>query len=193
MHTKFSKGAGGALLFFDISDYSSFKDLENWIKTIKDSAGDIPIILFGIVSDPEHQMVTKEEIYEFLEENRLDSVFFSSIKTEDNAQKKKTVFKRFIQKIAPDFKDIEDFYISFPLEDNEFREFVEQFSICPICKEENHILNLKTLFFSTDPNLEKTRNSLLDLIDDMTNFQTYNSHNISFGIPCCKCFKKLDF
>jgi len=66
-----------------------------------------------------------------------------------------------------------------------FQDFVVFYAVCPICRQKNHSHNIKKLFFN-----ENRR-----LIDDLIRIMNYNNKklknlNISFGIPCCSCFKK---
>ncbi|MBD3253533.1 MAG: hypothetical protein GF383_00490 [Candidatus Lokiarchaeota archaeon] len=68
-----------------------------------------------------------------------------------------------------------------------FYEFVKYYSICPVCGSLNHYFNLKKIFF--DETNKAIRNSLIRIM----NFKVdrNNSYKLEFGIPCCKCYKKL--
>ena len=66
-----------------------------------------------------------------------------------------------------------------------FQEFIVFYAVCPICKQKNHSHNIKQLFFNENKRL----------IDDLIRIMNYNNKklkklNLSFGIPCCNCFKK---
>ena len=65
-----------------------------------------------------------------------------------------------------------------------FRQFIRYYSYCPICKQKNHIINLKKLYFNEDKKL------IISLKKFMENKnQKIRKYNIQFGIPCCNCFK----
>ncbi len=69
-------------------------------------------------------------------------------------------------------------------EKQNFQEFIRSYAICPICGSFNHYYNLKTLFFSENQDL------LSDLVKLMKiKNKKFRNLNISFGIPCCNCFK----
>lgn len=73
----FFRGSHGALLVFDVSNKDSFKELENWLRSIlKEAKSGIAVVVVGNKSDlrkdsmkPE-TLVTEEEIKEFLDENQ---------------------------------------------------------------------------------------------------------------------------
>ncbi|MFW9876642.1 MAG: Rab family GTPase [Candidatus Thorarchaeota archaeon] len=86
---KFIEGANGALLVFDLVNYSSFELLDFWYDRIIENSIDsnIPIILVGSKSDlldksPLSDIVNHEEIYEYLEERKLD--YFYKISALEN-------------------------------------------------------------------------------------------------------------
>jgi len=64
-----------------------------------------------------------------------------------------------------------------------FFEFIDRFSICPVCGNQNHYFHLKRLYFNEDKKFMK--NSLLNLMRI-----NYKKFNLNFGVPCCNCFKK---
>lgn len=65
-----------------------------------------------------------------------------------------------------------------------FKQFIHYYSYCPICKQKNHIINLKKLYFNEDQELIT---SLKKFIEKKN--QKMKKYNIQFGIPCCTCFK----
>jgi len=66
-------------------------------------------------------------------------------------------------------------------------EFIEFYSICPICKEKNHKDDLLRFYFEKTEFTEKLKENLLRLMDKSKNF----INKINVGIPCCQCFKKI--
>jgi len=186
----FSRGACGAICCFDTSNYSSFSEIPRWISIFRKSAGKIPIILLGMKADLENREVSDVEIQEIIENFNLDGFFFTSIYDEDD-DKKVEIFKIFIEKFDPDYP-IDNFSIFHPniLNDEDFKEFLDFFGYCPICKRENHFDSIKSFYFSTNPNIIKIRESLLNLIEDSYDFEDIYYNQISFGIPCCTCHKK---
>lgn len=62
-------------------------------------------------------------------------------------------------------------------------EFIRNFSICPICGNQNHYFHLKRLYFSEDKKIMKE--SLLNLMK-----LNYQKIKLNYGVPCCTCFKK---
>ena len=79
------RGAHGIILFYDISDRESFKDLNDWLDLIKNSASESPhIVLVGNKIDLEKEReITAEEGEKFAKNNGL--LFFeSSAKTGKN-------------------------------------------------------------------------------------------------------------
>ncbi|MFX1553618.1 MAG: Rab family GTPase [Promethearchaeota archaeon] len=82
---KFIDGANGALLVFDLVNYSSFDQLDFWYKQLILNAVDskIPIILVGSKSDllkktPDSEKVVEELIYKYVEEKKLDGFYRTS-------------------------------------------------------------------------------------------------------------------
>lgn len=72
-------------------------------------------------------------------------------------------------------------------EKEKFHEFLELGSICPICKAKNHINYLKKFYFNKKSDKINLKNSLLKLMEQSKDF----SKNISIGIPCCSCYRKV--
>lgn len=68
-----------------------------------------------------------------------------------------------------------------------FYKFIEFYRKCPICGEFNHYFNLKQLYFN-----ERKKKLIMDLIKFMNiKNKKYKRFNLSFGIPCCNCYKNL--
>ena len=75
---KFMEGANGALLVFDLVNYSSFTQLDFWYKKIIKNAVDpnIPILLVGSKSDlvektKDSEIVNDDLIFKYLEKRKL--------------------------------------------------------------------------------------------------------------------------
>ncbi|MFX1320120.1 MAG: hypothetical protein ACFFAQ_00620 [Promethearchaeota archaeon] len=72
-------------------------------------------------------------------------------------------------------------------EKENFSKFINFYQICPICYQYNHYRNLKKLYFDEDKKVLKEK-----LIKFMNlRSKKLNKINLSFGIPCCNCYKKL--
>ena len=53
----YCRGASGAFICYDLSDYSTFEQIPEWLKIIRENAGLIPIILVGNKYDlAEHEI-----------------------------------------------------------------------------------------------------------------------------------------
>ncbi|MFX0175622.1 MAG: hypothetical protein ACFE85_05245 [Candidatus Hodarchaeota archaeon] len=72
-------------------------------------------------------------------------------------------------------------------EKKKFQKFIRLYSSCPICGNFNHYTNLRSIFLD-DQNQ--------DIIENLNRFIKIRNKKlkyvkISFGIPCCTCYKKL--
>ncbi|KRX03252.1 P-loop containing nucleoside triphosphate hydrolase [Pseudocohnilembus persalinus] len=80
------KKADGVLLFYDISDEKSFKDLDFWVEQVQENAkaGDVPTILIGHKSDlTQKRKVTFNEGKQYAQKNGF-SFIEASAKLNDN-------------------------------------------------------------------------------------------------------------
>ena len=68
-----------------------------------------------------------------------------------------------------------------------FSSFIKFYLICPICYQYNHYRNLKKLYF--DEKHIKIKQKLIELMN--LSSKKLKKVNLSFGIPCCNCYKKL--
>jgi len=68
-----------------------------------------------------------------------------------------------------------------------FLSFIKFYQICPICYQYNHYHNLKKLYFDDDK--VKIKQKLIELMNLRS--KKLKKVNLSFGIPCCNCYKKL--
>jgi len=66
--------------------------------------------------------------------------------------------------------------------------FLEFYSICPICKGENHKDDLMRFYFEETEFAKKLKENLLKLMHKSKNYK----NKIIIGIPCCQCFKKIN-
>ena len=187
----FCRGACAGLLCFDLSNKESFYELDRWIELFRESSGNIPIILIGTKNDLNKRAVSEEEINKLIKERELECVFFTSIYNENNT--KEEIFKKVIQNVDKDYP-LNDFSIisTQKILDEEFKKFLDIFDKCPICKRENHFESLKNFYFNkNNPDIIRLRESLLYLSEHSINFRKLPFNRISFGIPCCSCYKSI--
>ena len=186
----FCRGASAGLLCFDLSDRDSFFELDNWIKLLRKNVKDIPIILIGTKYDLDCFKVGKEEIRDFVNSNELHNFFLSSIYDDNDI--KKEVFKSVVESIDPNYP-LNNFSLYTPkdFDSEEFKEFVQYFSVCPICKKENHYESLKSIYISNDPEMILLREQIYKAIDASCDFSLNRRRNLKIGIPCCNCYKDL--
>ena len=68
---KFSRGALGAIIMFDITNSESFRNAKAWIKKVRKNIGDIPIILLGNKVDlEENRVISFEEANHIVKSKR---------------------------------------------------------------------------------------------------------------------------
>ena len=186
----FCRGACAGLLCFDLTSRDSFLELENWIGLFRDNIGDIPIFLIGTKYDLESFKVSEEEIRDFIKKNGLCNFFLSSVY--DDIDTKKEVFKLIVESIDPNYP-LNNFSLFTPkdFDSDEFKEFVRYFSVCPICKKENHYESLKSIYISDEPELILLRQQIYKAIEVSRDFKLNKKRNLKVGIPCCNCYKML--
>ena len=68
-----------------------------------------------------------------------------------------------------------------------FNHFITFYQTCPICHQYNHYYNLKRLFFDEDK--KELKNELIKFME--LNDKKLRRYNLSFGVPCCNCYKNL--
>ncbi|MFX1275813.1 MAG: hypothetical protein ACFFBP_04315 [Promethearchaeota archaeon] len=66
------------------------------------------------------------------------------------------------------------------------KQFIQYYSSCPICKQKNHVINLKKLYFNEDEQLIENLARMMQ-----TKNKKLRKYNVQFGIPCCNCFKQF--
>lgn len=80
---KFCFGSRGAMLCFDLNRFSTFLKLDEWLRLIRDSTDDIPIILIGMKADL-HRAIQQKEVIEFAKANKFKAYFETSSKDDLN-------------------------------------------------------------------------------------------------------------
>jgi len=186
----FCRGACAGLLCFDLTNRDSFIELDNWIKLIRENAGEIPIILIGTKSDLAPINMDEEEIRDYLIKERLHDFVASSIYDENNT--KKEVFKSIIKSIDPNYP-LHNFslFTEKDINSEELKEFVQFFSICPICKKENHFDCLKSIYISNETEMILLREQIYKAVNASRDLKINKRGSLKIGIPCCSCYKKL--
>ena len=71
-------------------------------------------------------------------------------------------------------------------EKNFFYDFINFYSLCPICGTFNHYYHLKKFYFN------ENNSSIKDKLIGLMNLKSNKllKFNVNFGIPCCTCFKQ---
>lgn len=84
----YTLGANAAMIIFDITKFKTIDQMYNWIQTIREKAGDIPIMLIGNKLDLEDSRELKREKgIEIAKEFNLSSYSEISTKTGQNVEK----------------------------------------------------------------------------------------------------------
>ena len=184
MYETFCKGSCGAIICFDVNDYESFEKVEEWVQIIRNSIGDVPLILLGTKTDLE-KVVSDDEIFGLLQKHNFHDLFFTSIKDPHLKKVKKSIYGAIIQNLRPqlDFSKID---LILPEQDDKFKMFAQTFQKCIVCGEKNHMDYLKKFYFSKEHQTQILKEKIFEILDKKVNYQ-----NLEIGIPCCKCFKKF--
>ncbi len=188
MYPGYCRGSCGGLICFNISNYGSFRAINDWIDIIKENAGNVPIILVGIKKDKKPQEVFENEINNIIKQKNLSGIFYYSVYDENIKEIRIDIFKKIIKIIHPKQK-LNNFSILSPFDDINFVNFKNNFSHCPICKKENHFEVLKNFYYSRDTSSILLKNQLLDLIDNFEYWYNIYGNQVNFGIPCCDCYR----
>ena len=144
IYTTFFRGALGCLFFFDMAKFKSFNTLNFYLNDIREMAGNIPIYLVGYLPNSEDP-INVDEINHFVERNFLKGFFLIPNQID-------SIFDELGRKIIGNLKiksSIEK--LNFKLrskENNKLARFMKFFSICPICKKNNHQTNLKNFYYN---------------------------------------------
>ncbi|MFW9948777.1 MAG: hypothetical protein ACFFKA_01460 [Candidatus Thorarchaeota archaeon] len=186
----FCRGACAGLLCFDLTNKTSFNDLERWIELFREVVIDIPIILIGTKEDLGKREVSDKEIDNLIKKKKLESVFITS--QYNRSETLQEIFKYVVQNLDKGY-DISEFFIPDYLDNQEFKILERLFDKCPICKKRNHGTGeLRNIFFNkNNPITMKFRENLLRLIDNIDVLNMEYSSKISLGLPCCDCYKRI--
>jgi GTPase SAR1 family protein len=191
LYDNFCRGACGAILCFDTSDRESFATLNYWIDLVRRIAGGIPIFIVGTKIDLIGQVVSDEEVEEFINNHDLVGVYRTTSQNQNLLKKtKEKIFKRLIENVDPG-NYIKDFSILRPKDDQRFIEFTQFFSRCPVCRSDNHYDSLKKFFYSREPYFIALKEKLIELVEESRSFSEVYYNPIQLGIPCCKCYKEI--
>lgn len=80
-------GANAAVLIYDITKSKTLNPMSQWIQIIRETAGDIPIILIGTRLDLEElRDLNKDKVFEIAEKYNLSSYSEISTKTGENVE-----------------------------------------------------------------------------------------------------------
>lgn len=81
---EYCRGASGALVCFDITDYETFRQIPEWLQIIKDNVPDIPVLLVGTKYDLGKHQVPYDIADTYAKDAGCVGVAFTSSKTGDN-------------------------------------------------------------------------------------------------------------
>ncbi|MHA1730123.1 MAG: GTP-binding protein [Promethearchaeota archaeon] len=97
----YCSGASGTLLLFDITNESSFEELNDWLKLINNASSGIIKFLIGSKTDLEDdRVISVKQALEFKKENNLDQFMETSAKTGNGVEKVFQMMAEFIIKKA---------------------------------------------------------------------------------------------
>ena len=84
----FAKGADGGIFVFDITRYTSVRNIDDWLSIFeKNVREEIPIILVGVLTDGKNkQQVSAEEANEIAKRNNLAMYLEISTSTGENVE-----------------------------------------------------------------------------------------------------------
>jgi Ras-related protein Rab-1A/Rab family protein len=184
IYPQLSKGAKCLLVFFDITDHNSYRDLQYWIDITRKNVGNIPIIFVDIKRNLMNEVVLNEDIDSCVKNFKINRINFKSF----NDYNRKELFKQLFKIINNDY-----YYnhLTILLSNNfeGFKEFAKYFSTCPICQKKNHFNNLKRFYFSQNRKIKEIKYNLIKLIQESNDFVKIFNKKIKVGILCCRCAK----
>ena len=189
-YPEFFYGAHGCLLFFDLTNYETFSNLQNWISFIRNYTNNIPIFLIGAKEDLDRK-ISEEKVQKFTRKYNLQGAFFIS----NNEDSKDNFILRELADRVIDYLHQYPFKVvfktNFSQEDEKlYHRFLAFFAICPICRNKNHIDYLRNFYHSLKPGDIKLRERLMTLMIEAGEFDDIYLNKIKLGIPCCSCHKK---
>jgi len=92
------RGADGALFIYDVTNYASIDNIDDWLSIIrKEDRAEIPILLVGILSNEKNKrQVSAEKGKEIAKSKNLNGYIECSVKTGDNIEKTFEVLSRLV-------------------------------------------------------------------------------------------------
>lgn len=101
------RGCNGAFLMYDITNYESLSRMSEWIHSIREICGDIPIFLLGNKCDLENlREVSKEQGIDLVKKYDLSGIYEISVKTGKNAD---LLFQKISELYSHKFLEINHF------------------------------------------------------------------------------------
>lgn len=188
MAPTFFRGAAACLLFYDISNPLSFKELEYWIQCTRSNATQNPTFVIADKSNIKDK-INFEEVNNFVEENEIAGYYIISIRKIDRISR---IYNEIIARIA-------EYIFSYRVDKTKiseeeqklYKKFILTYRRCPMCLSSNHTHNLNRIFFSKEHRTRKLREKLVRLMNYSENFEDNYLNKIKIGIPCCSCHKKI--
>ncbi len=90
------EGASGALVIYDMTNEKTFKKLDDWIQSFKDTRGDKPLFLISNKADLEEKIkISEKEGRKYAKEHRMNFML-TSAKTGNNVEE---AFEKLIKSI----------------------------------------------------------------------------------------------
>ena len=110
------RGADGALFIYDIANYTSINNIDDWLSVIrKEDRAEIPILLVGITSDEKNKrQVSVEDGKEIAKSRNLNGFIECNLKTGKNVEKAFEALTRLIladNDYHPPQKKAEDLFV----------------------------------------------------------------------------------
>jgi len=187
-YNTFFRGAAAYLIFYEISKKNSYWEIEGWINIIRTFTVNMPIFLIMYKSNLKMK-IGFEDIIRLVEEYQIEGYFLSSVRKRIRSS---NIFNDISQKILENIGSIKKNRNKLsPKEGKIYQKFMNYFSSCPICGKLNHQSNLNQIYFPTNPNQKKFRESLLNLMKQSENHDKAYMNRIKVGIPCCSCYQKV--
>jgi len=184
LRSVFYRGSAGCLLFFDGTEVD-LNYLGQLICEVRAYVGNIPIFL--VEKSTQNSNIYISGIDNFVEENCLSGYY----RLPDQESLILNELGRIIVNNHLLGRNNEK---SNQLVDNNrknLNDFLNFFSICPVCGNRNHRNYLVKFFFSKNPNSIILKKKLLELMEKSKEFGEIYINKIKLGIPCCDCFKNF--
>ncbi|MFX0004353.1 MAG: Rab family GTPase [Candidatus Hermodarchaeota archaeon] len=85
--SSYCRGSNGAIIMYDITNFSTIKHVPEWVQLIRKNAGDIPILLVGNIFNLEKSLeVSGEEGIKLAKKNNITGFIEISTKTGENIE-----------------------------------------------------------------------------------------------------------